>query len=192
MQLTAKQEKVLETAVYFFKKKGYAATSVRDIAGHLKIKPASLYAHISSKEQLLNWVYDDVLHRFTNNLNHLENFEGSPAEKFRKMLALHLQEIYRNVDFYDVYITNINNDTLNADQENHQQELKNYMDCVRKIIMKYLQTLPVDPSLDKEELVYFGICIINNIFRWKTTEQLSLEKDVDFLERMFVKGCSGK
>ncbi|CAE7205050.1 fyuA [Symbiodinium microadriaticum] len=49
---------VLETALKLFAEKGYAGTSVRDIAGALNIKAASLYAHFPSKAHILAELVD--------------------------------------------------------------------------------------------------------------------------------------
>ena len=53
MELKEKQKKILDVAVELFKEKGYMGSSVRDLATKLNIKAASLYAHIRSKEEIL-------------------------------------------------------------------------------------------------------------------------------------------
>lgn len=53
---TAEQtrRRVLETALELFAERGYAATSIRDLAVHLGITKAALYYHFASKEELLH------------------------------------------------------------------------------------------------------------------------------------------
>ena len=46
-------ERMLNAAAALFSRKGYAATSTREIAALLRIQKASLYYHIESKEDLL-------------------------------------------------------------------------------------------------------------------------------------------
>src|SRR5262245_46332021 len=47
-----------------FRERGYAATSVRDIARALDIQGASLYAHVASKEDVLWSLVERAAHRF--------------------------------------------------------------------------------------------------------------------------------
>ncbi len=44
---------ILETAMRLFAERNYAGASMRDIAAAVNLKPASLYAHFKSKEQML-------------------------------------------------------------------------------------------------------------------------------------------
>ncbi len=46
-------EQVLESATALFADKGFAATSVRDVAGKARITSAGLYYHVDKKEDLL-------------------------------------------------------------------------------------------------------------------------------------------
>ena len=51
--MTERKREVISEAQKVLKDKGFAATSVRDIAKALDMEPASLYSHFSSKEDIL-------------------------------------------------------------------------------------------------------------------------------------------
>lgn len=55
------RQRILETAGRLFAERGYAATSVRDIADELGIANPSLYHHFSSKAELLEEVLREPL-----------------------------------------------------------------------------------------------------------------------------------
>jgi AcrR family transcriptional regulator len=47
------RRRILEVALHLFATRGFAATSVRDLATALELQPSALYAHFKSKEQVL-------------------------------------------------------------------------------------------------------------------------------------------
>jgi AcrR family transcriptional regulator len=53
LQQSVPRESILATAARLFHEKGYQATTVRDIAAAVGIRPGSLFHHFASKEQLL-------------------------------------------------------------------------------------------------------------------------------------------
>lgn len=65
-QTTPKSQKsrsgLLEIAAQLFKEKGYAATTLRDIASAANMKAASVYYHFDSKEKILEEVLDAGIH----------------------------------------------------------------------------------------------------------------------------------
>lgn len=65
MELKEKQRRILNVAVELFKEKGYMGSSVRDLATKLNIKAASLYAHIRSKEEILEWICFGIAQEFS-------------------------------------------------------------------------------------------------------------------------------
>ena len=72
MELKEKQIKILDVAVELFKEKGYMGSSVRDLATRLNIKAASLYAHIRSKEEILEWICFGIATIFFLNFRRLK------------------------------------------------------------------------------------------------------------------------
>jgi len=56
---------ILDEAARLFREKGYAATSMRDIASAVDMLPGSLYYHFAAKEDLLVAVYEEGVRLIT-------------------------------------------------------------------------------------------------------------------------------
>lgn len=61
---TTRRREIEDVASDLFREQGYAATSVRDIARALDIQGASLYAHVTSKEDVLWAIVERAANRF--------------------------------------------------------------------------------------------------------------------------------
>ena len=58
MDAYSTKEKIMDTAIFLFSDKGYDVVSMRDIAGRVGIKAASIYNHFPSKRDILLGSYD--------------------------------------------------------------------------------------------------------------------------------------
>ncbi|CAA7195652.1 TetR/AcrR family transcriptional regulator [Chryseobacterium potabilaquae] len=103
MELKEKQKKILEVAVELFKEKGYLGSSVRDLATKLNIKAASLYAHIRSKEEILEWICFGIAQEFFDELQKVKNTNISPKEKLNLFIGRHLSVVLQNRDVTHIY-----------------------------------------------------------------------------------------
>jgi AcrR family transcriptional regulator len=103
MELKEKQRRILDVAVELFKEKGYMGSSVRDLATKLNIKAASLYAHIRSKEEILEWVCFGVAQEFFDELQEVKNTDVAPREKLNLFLDKHLSVVLKNRDVTHIY-----------------------------------------------------------------------------------------
>lgn len=85
------KEKIKETAIELFYKKGYFAASLSDVANHIGIRKASIYHHYPSKESLLLSILQTTLTDLTANLH--GNLEGIEEieEKLRVAVRSHVQ-----------------------------------------------------------------------------------------------------
>lgn len=83
---TQTKDKIFDTALDLFSKKGYDSVSVRTIASEVGIKESSIYNHYSSKKDILISI-----------LNYFEEyFKGNPLddESIRKLLEENPEEFY--------------------------------------------------------------------------------------------------
>ncbi len=87
----SKRDEIREAAARLFRDKGYAATSMRDLAGAVDIKASSLYNHFDSKEDILRQICFDNAQRFLAGLQEVENSADSATEKLRALIGLHIQ-----------------------------------------------------------------------------------------------------
>src|SRR5690625_6859111 len=57
------EETIINSAIKLFSEKGYAATSIRDIAKSVNMTSASLYHYMNTKKDLLNLIMKSYLSR---------------------------------------------------------------------------------------------------------------------------------
>jgi len=62
------REKIISSATELFSGKGYAETSIADIASHAKISKETFYIHFKNKEELFIECADIVFHNMYNNV----------------------------------------------------------------------------------------------------------------------------
>ncbi|GAB5523232.1 MAG: TetR/AcrR family transcriptional regulator [Roseivirga sp.] len=99
MELTVKKsrkEQIEEKATALFQERGYAATSMRDLAQVLGIEAASLYSHIRSKEEILQKICFRMADEFFNAWNEVELENRSQADKMEKAMIAHVQVITKD------------------------------------------------------------------------------------------------
>ena len=84
--------KILDKARTLFWKKGYLATSMRDIAAAYGCKPANIYNFFSNKEEILYQVLLDEMEQIIDPIKHLEEDDGTtPEEQLRFVIESHLR-----------------------------------------------------------------------------------------------------
>ncbi|HEY7024668.1 MAG TPA: TetR/AcrR family transcriptional regulator [Candidatus Limnocylindrales bacterium] len=88
---TPRRLQIEEVASALFRERGYAATSVRDIAQALNLQGGSLYAHMASKEDVLWSIVTRAADKFNSQLGPVaEATEASPADRLANMIRAHV------------------------------------------------------------------------------------------------------
>lgn len=102
-QHVSRKEVIIEKAASLFKEKGFKAASMRDIAVALGIEAASLYNHISSKNELLHSLCFHVAKRFTSKIEEVMAGGDSSISKLEKIVQFHIQQMLQYYD--EVYVS---------------------------------------------------------------------------------------
>jgi AcrR family transcriptional regulator len=88
-----RRRQIEDVASELFSSRGYAATSMRDIAGALDLRGASLYAHIPSKEAVLAAIVEEAAEAFHAAVRPVAERRGPAAERLREMVAAHVRVV---------------------------------------------------------------------------------------------------
>ena len=94
----SKKEFILKKAAQMFREKGFAATSMRDLAETVGIEAASLYNHIRSKNEMLETICFDVANRFTMFMDELEGTTQSSIKKIETLLRFHIKQMIESFE----------------------------------------------------------------------------------------------
>jgi TetR/AcrR family transcriptional regulator, cholesterol catabolism regulator len=99
-----RKEQVIRSAAELFREKGYAASSMRDLAQKLGIEAASLYSHIKSKEEILQHLCFDMAAEFRKSLMDVEKKSVSATEKLKLGIIGHIQVMAKDLTASAVFM----------------------------------------------------------------------------------------
>jgi cyclohexanecarboxylate-CoA ligase len=91
------QDDILRVGAQLFRQHGYTAATTREIAEHLKIRNASLYHHIASKEELLYRICRESIERIIHTVKSA-TLEGPIEERVPRLIHGHITEMLANHD----------------------------------------------------------------------------------------------
>lgn len=94
---SARKEQIIETASRLFSQRGYMATSMRDIADKMGIEAASLYNHISSKEEILQDICFDQAQLFLRAIAEVNDIYFDAEKKLRMAIQNHVEILTANL-----------------------------------------------------------------------------------------------
>lgn len=98
-----RMDQITETAEMLFQERGYTATSMRHLASELGIEPASLYAHIRSKEEILQSICFRMADEFFAELEAIPSEELNDRELLHAYIVSHVKVIMRNMNASAVF-----------------------------------------------------------------------------------------
>lgn len=85
-----KKQVIIEEAATLFRERGYSATTMRDIASQVGVEAASLYNHITSKEQILSKICFSLAETYTTKMKEIIDTNQTPIDKIKELLFVHV------------------------------------------------------------------------------------------------------
>ena len=94
MKRSKRKQEIYAVSASLFRKKGYAATSMRDIAESVGLEPSSLYSHIKSKEEILIDICNDCAQVFAGGMSQILTNNQGPVMSLNSLVDLHIDIAY--------------------------------------------------------------------------------------------------
>ena len=98
------REDILEAAAQVFRQKGFHGASMNDIAEAVSLKKASLYHHVTSKQEVLLEILDRALQLLLERISSITNQNIPADKKLRLMIREYLQILVENIDLATVLL----------------------------------------------------------------------------------------
>ncbi|OGO34641.1 MAG: hypothetical protein A2Z03_05540 [Chloroflexi bacterium RBG_16_56_8] len=98
------REDILDAAAQVFRIKGFHGASMSDIAKAVNLQKASLYHHVSSKQEILLALLDRALDMLTERISSIAAQSIPADEKLRQMIRSYLQALAENPDLSSVLL----------------------------------------------------------------------------------------
>jgi TetR/AcrR family transcriptional regulator, cholesterol catabolism regulator len=99
----SQKEIILIHAAELFRKKGFAAASMRELAEAMGIEAPSLYNHIGSKAELLQEICFEVAKDYTRHMDEVLASKKNAAEKMAELIRFHVRKL--STDFDKVFVS---------------------------------------------------------------------------------------
>ena len=93
-----RQKEIFAKSARLFRKKGYAATSIRDIAEAVGMKSASLYNHIESKQEILQALLLPIAKIYVKSIDRVNETTLPAIEKLEQIIRDQIRITMENPD----------------------------------------------------------------------------------------------
>ncbi|MBP7510744.1 MAG: TetR family transcriptional regulator [Bacteroidia bacterium] len=159
-----RREQIISAAAELFRKKGYDASSMRDIANSLNIEAASLYHHIKSKEEILDIICFDMAKKFLTAIAEVNDIYFNAEEKLRKAILHHVEIITEDIDKSAVFLREWR--SLPEKPLDDFMQLRNHYETEFTQIIEFGIQEDIFDAVDKKFAVLSILSSVNWINEW--------------------------
>jgi AcrR family transcriptional regulator len=152
---------VLDAAARLFRERGYASTSMRDIATASGMLPGSLYYHFPSKEALLVAVYGEGVGHIKAAVESALEREGDPWERLERVCTAHLETLLSGSDYAQVVVR-----VRPDDVPEFADALTTLRDGYERTFAQSIQSLPLPRPTDRRALKLMLLGALNWSQTW--------------------------
>jgi AcrR family transcriptional regulator len=183
----SKKELILRRAAAMFREKGFAATSMRDLAEMVGIEAASLYNHIRSKNEILEAICFDVANIFFTNMETIESSSKNSIGKIEDLLRFHIRQMVENYE--EVYVSDREWKHLEEPYlSNFQSQRRNYRKKFAAIINDGIEKNEIR-KIDAPTAVLIILHAISGIESWhRSKAKISAEELEENMLKIMIDG----
>lgn len=150
----------MEVAQKMMRDSGFHGTSMRDIAAAMNMEAASLYNHISGKEEILKSTCFGLAEKFQSGIDEVNDIYFNAVEKLQMAVKSHVQLLTENLDASFVFIHEWRN--LNEPYRAEFVHLRDKYENAFRVILQNGE----DEGLFKEVDYKFAVLTILSSMNW--------------------------
>jgi AcrR family transcriptional regulator len=181
-----RKAEIIQVAARLFRERGYSAVTMRDLATDLGIKAASLYNHITSKQQILSEIILVIAEEFTDGIEEIAVMEADATVKLKAVVAQHISLTSEN----PFGMAALNNDWMHLeDKLEYYLQLRNqYEKRFREIVLAGQQAGELK-AVSHEILLFSILSTLRNLYLWiPKKDDLKKGKLIEDLSEILLQG----
>lgn len=188
--LTNRPAQILDLAAQMFYGKGYASTTMREIANGAGLLKGSLYHHFSSKEEILFHIMWTVHTGLTAVMAPVRASDAPPWEKLRAIVRGHTLYNAKNIAWTTVFYNDFG--ALSDERRALIIEQRDRYDAMLLDLIERAQSDGFLSSQIPAKLVLFGMTgLVNSLHRWFRPEgEYSAEEVADAFAALALDGLA--
>jgi AcrR family transcriptional regulator len=156
-----RRRSILDAAARLFARRGYHATSMRDIAASAEMLPGSVYYHFASKEALLLAVYAEGVERIAAHVDAATAKKQTPRSRLEAACVAHLEMLLTRSDYAQVVVR-----VLPQDAEDISTALIALRDDYERRFHGLIAALPLSRGIDRKLLRLALLGALNGTKIW--------------------------
>jgi AcrR family transcriptional regulator len=178
---------IIQAAAQVFRQKGYQAASMKDIANAVGLQKASLYHHVTSKQEILVEILDQALDLLIADMQAVIDSGGPPEEQLRKAMRAYVSRVTQEASLAAVLQLEHRNLEPRI-RARHVARRDRYDDLWRRLIRRGVET-GAFRKVD-ENMVSFALLGVQNwMITWYRPEgRLSALEIADQFADLFLRG----
>jgi len=191
-----RRELVLDVAEGLFAAKGFAGTTVSDIAEKSELAKGSLYHLFKSKEEIIEAIIWRKVAGVSESVSNIISETGSPLAKIMRIMQFQFQHIWESRHFARIFLHELRGFhwIMKAPAKN---ELKKHIEDFREQLILLIADAQKQGEIRKDlspNLVEAALAGFSNavLFDWLTHEKINLETAEVQFKDIFLSGVGVK
>ncbi len=129
---TGRKSQILDVSTALFRRKGYHATSLDDIAEEIGFTKPAIYYYFGSKEDILFAIVDEIVDRALERITEIAERDDTPTQKLHDLLVANTRAVLESLDGNTVFYNERGLLSPEREQEIHERE-REYTQVIRQI-----------------------------------------------------------
>jgi TetR/AcrR family transcriptional regulator, cholesterol catabolism regulator len=181
------RDDILVAAAQVFRQKGFHGASMSDIAEAVKLQKASLYHHVSSKQEILLELLDRALGMLTEGMDIVMSQNAPADQKLRLAMRSYLQVMTDNLDVTAVLL--MEHRSLNEEHKTRHIPIRDNLEEMWRDLIRDGNETGIFNCADVPMTVRGLFGVLNWTITWYRPEgSLSPEQIADLFSEMFLQG----
>lgn len=193
MSANSNKQKLIDSAIYLFAKKGYTETSVQDIVERAEVTKGSFYYYFNAKDDLLYLIHDRFIDYELKRVTEIINTPGlSCTEKLKRMMLATWESIALYRDEVEIYLHERRH-IVGEKYELIRKKRDQFENCFVSVLEEGVKNGEFDPSINPK-LITFSILGMSGwaIYWYRQSGSLSIEEIAEMHQNLVLHGISNK